>query len=92
LKHYAARAKHINQQKAKIREEATGSGSGAPSATFRLYPGLLQSQTSPAGDDAQLADIDLQNATQRQQQALQTTANISKLMHDTAMAVIRRLQ
>lgn len=43
------------------------------------------------GDDAQLANIDLQNALQRQQQTLQTISNLSKALHDAAMAVIRKI-
>jgi hypothetical protein len=43
------------------------------------------------GDDAQLANIDLQNALQRQQQTLQTMSNVSKMLHDTAMAVVRKI-
>ena len=51
----------------------------------------LEEQLSSVGDDAQLANIDLQNALQKQQQTLQTMSNISKMLHDTAMAVIRRI-
>ncbi len=43
------------------------------------------------GDDAQLANVDLQNTLQKQQQLLQMLSNISKEMHDTAMAVIRKI-
>jgi hypothetical protein len=43
-----------------------------------------------AGDDAQLANVDLQNALQKQ--ALQTLSNIMKTMHDTAMAIIRNMK
>jgi len=43
------------------------------------------------GDDAQLANIDLQNTLQKQQQTLQTMSNVSKMLHDTAMAVIRKI-
>jgi hypothetical protein len=43
------------------------------------------------GDDAQLANVDLQNTLQKQQQTLQTLSNISKALHDTAMAVIRKM-
>jgi hypothetical protein len=43
------------------------------------------------GDDAQLADVDLQNVLQKQQQVLQMMSNISKQQHDTAMAVIRKI-
>jgi hypothetical protein len=43
------------------------------------------------GDDAQLANVDLQNMLQKQQQTLQMMSNISKMLHDTAMAVIRKI-
>ena len=43
------------------------------------------------GDDAQLANVDLQNMLQKQQQTLQMMSNISKALHDTAMAVIRKM-
>jgi hypothetical protein len=43
------------------------------------------------GDDAQLANVDLQNVLQKQQQTLQMMSNISKLLHDTSMAVIRKI-
>jgi hypothetical protein len=43
------------------------------------------------GDDAQLANIDLQNALQKQQQTLQMMSNISKTIHDSTMAVIRKM-
>ena len=46
---------------------------------------------SSAGDDAQLANIDLQNMLQKQQQTLQTISNVSKMLHDTAMAIIRKI-
>ena len=42
-------------------------------------------------DDAQLANVDLQNMLQKQQQTLQMMSNISKMLHDTAMAVIRKI-
>src|SRR5688572_17081874 len=43
------------------------------------------------GDDAQLANVDLQNVLQKQQQALQMLSNMSKSMHDTAKAIIRNM-
>jgi hypothetical protein len=45
----------------------------------------------PLGDDAQLANVDLQNILQKQQQVLQMLSNLSKMLNDTAMAVIRKL-
>lgn len=50
-----------------------------------------EDRLSTVGDDAQLANIDLQNALQKQQQSLQTISNVSKMLHDTAMAVIRKI-
>ena len=50
-----------------------------------------EDELSSIGEDAQLANIDLQNALQKQQQTLQTMSNVSKLLHDTAMAVIRKI-
>jgi hypothetical protein len=43
------------------------------------------------GDDAQLANVDLQNILQKQQQVLQMLSNISKMLNDTALAVIRKI-
>ena len=43
------------------------------------------------GDDAQLANIDLQNILQKQQQTIQMMSDIAKVFHDTAMAVIRKI-
>jgi hypothetical protein len=44
-----------------------------------------------AGDDSQLANIDLQNMLQKQQQTIQMLSNVSKVLHDTALAVIRKI-
>ena len=44
-----------------------------------------------AADDSQLANIDLQNQLQKQQQIVQMLSNTSKLVHDTATAVIRKI-
>jgi hypothetical protein len=49
----------------------------------------LENQLANSGDDAQLANIDLQNSVQKQQQTLQTMSNVSKALHDIAMKSIR---
>ena len=46
---------------------------------------------SKADENVELAALDLQNALRQQQQTLQTMSNVSKLLHDTAMAVIRKI-
>ena len=51
----------------------------------------LEEQLNSVGDDAQLANVDLQNMLQKQQQTLQMMSNISKMLYDTAMAVVRKI-
>ncbi len=48
-------------------------------------------QLQTIGDDAQLANLDMQNMLQKQQQTMQMMSQISKMLHDTAMAVIRTM-
>ncbi|OGR13138.1 MAG: hypothetical protein A2341_08555 [Deltaproteobacteria bacterium RIFOXYB12_FULL_58_9] len=55
------------------------------------YIQKLEEQLNSVGDDAQLANVDLQNMLQKQQQTLQMMSNISKMLHDTAMAIIRKI-
>jgi hypothetical protein len=51
----------------------------------------LEEQLNSVGDDSQLANVDLQNHLQKQQQVLQMMSNISKVLHDTAQAIIRKI-
>ncbi len=51
----------------------------------------LEEKLSAVGDDAQLANVDLQNMLQKQQQLIQMLSNVGKTLHDTAMAVIRKI-
>ncbi len=55
------------------------------------YVERLEETLNSVGDDAQLANLDLQNELQRQQHLLQMISNISKMLHDTAMAAVRKL-
>lgn len=50
-----------------------------------------EDQLNTIGDDAQLANVDLQNWLQKQQQTLQMMSNISKLLHDATMSTIRKI-
>ena len=65
-----------------------------PPAAINSSPALaeyietLEDELASVGDDAQLANIDLQNALQKQQQTMQTMSNVSKMLHDTGMAII----
>ena len=51
----------------------------------------FEDKLNSLGDDAQLANVDLQNILQKQQQTLQMMSNISKMLYDTALAVIRKI-
>jgi len=51
----------------------------------------LEESLSTSGDDAQLANIDLQNQLQKQQTTIQMLSNVSKTLHDTALATIRKI-
>ena len=53
---------------------------------------VLEGKLSSVGDDAQLANIDLQNSLQKQQQTLQTMSNILKSQHDTLKAIINNVR
>jgi hypothetical protein len=55
------------------------------------YIDSLEAQLHTIGEDAQLANIDLQDVLQKQQQTIQVLSNVSKMLHDTAMAVIRKI-
>ena len=51
----------------------------------------LEKQLNSVGDDAQLANIDLQNALQQEQQLIGILSTVMKVDHDMAAAVIRNL-
>jgi hypothetical protein len=42
-------------------------------------------------DEGQLKNLDLQNVLQKQQQTMQMLSNVSNVLHDTSMAVIRKI-
>lgn len=50
----------------------------------------LEEELASVGDDAQVANLDLQNKLQQLQHTLQTMSSVSKMLHDTAMAIIRK--
>ena len=55
------------------------------------YVQNLEDTLQSVGDDAQLAQTDLQNMSQTQQQTLETLSNLSKSFHDLSMAIIRNI-
>ena len=58
---------------------------------LQAYIEDLEGRLATAGNDAQLANVDMQNMLQKQQQTMQMMSQISKMMHDTAMAVLRNI-
>ena len=60
-------------------------------ATLQTEIEELEEVLETVGDDAQLANVDLQSVLQKQQQSLQMLSQISKTLHDTAMAIIRKI-
>ncbi len=105
LEFYASKVKYFNDLKSTIRDElnlARSIQATLPSGcdddlrciltrdvndSIAEWEELLQS----VGEDAQLANIDLQSTLQRHTQLLQLMSNVSKLLHDTAMNVIRKI-
>lgn len=79
LQFYAEKVTHFNSLKEGLRDQISD-------ARKELH-GQLQS----VGEDAQLANVDLQNVLQKQQQTMQMMSNIAKSLHDTAMAVVRKI-
>lgn len=58
---------------------------------LKNYITYLQGILNWVEDDARLANIDLQNALQKQQQLLAMVQNYEKLLIDTQMEIIRRI-
>ena len=67
----------------------------AETSTFEQLDALIkewESRLNSIGDDAQLANVDMQNWLQKAQQSLQTLSNVSKQNHDTIMSIIRNIK
>ncbi len=86
LQFLADKVKFLSALKRQIREELDRTRKVKDD-----YIASLEQQLSSVGDDAQLASIHLQNMLQKQQQTLQMLSNVSKVLPDTAMAVIRNI-
>jgi hypothetical protein len=57
---------------------------------MKSYICRLDRELQSVGADAQLANVNLQNMLRKQQQTLQIFSEISRKLHGTAMAVIRK--
>jgi len=88
LAEIARRVQYFNEKKKRLRaqiEEARAQKWQASQIAS------MEAVLATVGEDAELANIDLQNQLQKQQQTLQTMSNVSKMLHDTAMAVVRKI-
>jgi len=89
LRSYAEKVKFFNDVKKQVRDELHGARGALGEVDSHIQD--LEDKLASLGDDAQLARIDLQNVLQMQQQALQMMTNVSKMMHDTASSLIRKI-
>ena len=98
LRFYAEKVRYFNQAKKQIRDALAHAR--AVEATLAIatlkskmeaHITALETRLNSLGDDAQLANVDLQNILQKQQQTLQMMSNISKMLYDTAQSVIRKM-
>jgi hypothetical protein len=55
------------------------------------YLRYLEDKLNAVGDDAQLANTDMQNVMQKQQQLVNMISNAAKLLNDSAMDTIRKI-
>ena len=89
LQAIADKVKSVNEAKKELREVLHGAREALDEAASHIKG--LEGKLDSVGDDAQLANVDLQSALQKQQQTLQMMSNISKQVHDTLLNVIRKL-
>ena len=89
LRSYAEKVKFFNEAKKQVRDELHRAREALGEADSHIES--LEDKLNSVGDDAQLANVDLQNIVQKQQQTLQMMSNISKQMHDTALSLIRKI-
>ena len=85
----------LGQAQPDVARQATGSKLAPQGPALQLPHKTKIVQQQPlqtVGEDAQLATVDLQNVLQKQQQQQQQMSNISKMLHDAAMAMIQNMK
>lgn len=88
LRFFAEKVKFYNEAKKQVRDELHSAREALGEVDSHIKG--LEDKLNSAGDDAQLANVDLQNTLQ-QQQTLLMMSNISKQVHDTALNLIRKI-
>jgi hypothetical protein len=89
LRFYAEKVKSFNEAKKQVRDELHHARKALGELDARVKG--LEDKLNAIGDDAQLANVDLQNTLHKQQQTLQMMSDVSKQVHDAATGVIRRI-
>jgi len=79
--------KQVRDELARIRKYRRGF-----TAQLDEHIDSMEKRLATLEDAAQLDTLDLQDALNKQQQAMQMMSNIMKMMHDTAKAIIRNLK
>jgi hypothetical protein len=87
----AEKVKKFDETKAGLRSEIQRARSRTPVGGTDASVKQLEDRLNQVGDDAQLANVELQSALQRAQQAIQMISNISRMFYDTAMDTLRKM-
>ncbi len=87
LKYHTKKVKYFNELREQIRENIS-----KLRKTKHDYISSQEEILSTIANDDQAANIDLQNMLQKQTQTMQTISNVSKMLQDTAKAVIRNIR
>jgi hypothetical protein len=99
-----ARKARITPGSAPLLKMNITTGKGTPPIIFSQNAGIvkteqerqnylryLEDKLNTVGDDAQLANTDMQNVMQKQQQLVNMISNAAKLLNDSAMDTIRKI-
>lgn len=81
----------LRDLKRKIREDA-GSFEQVSEQMLDAEIARWEEKLAMAGNNAQVANIDLQNVMQKQAQLMQMMSNIMKMLNDQAMGIIRNIK
>ena len=105
LRFFAARADRLDRERAGVKRlltelrdlkrkigEDAGSFEQVSEQMLDAEIAKWEQKLSTIGDDAQLANVDLQGVLQKQAQTMQMMSNIMKLLNDQAMAIIRNIK
>lgn len=96
LEMMAKNLQKTNEQKKALRSTLAGlygqkSGDETTDAGVDAQIENVQGQLSSASDDAQMQQLQLQNATQNQQQLLTEISAFSKSLYDASMGILRKI-